>query len=443
MSDKFKHTVLIVDDEESILKSLRRLLKELDANIVTAPNGNEALKILSNARISLIISDQRMPGMTGVELLQRSRDIAPDSVRILLTGYADIDATVDAINSGAVKYYFNKPWDDDFLLSRIKESLDLYEKVFENKRLNKLTRFQNEKLKELNMTLEQRVDEQTHEIKRQHEELIQSFMETIKAFSTIIELRFKEVGSHSQRVATLAKELIKAFDLNKKEYQDIVVAAFLHDIGKISFSDGILKKDPDSYTRSEQDEAAKHPILGQTCVYSISGFEEIGAIIRHHHEDYDGSGYPDGLTERRIPFGSRVIRLADAFDHHAFSDGYPDVKALNDASAYLVQFSGSKFDPELIRKFIDSDIARQFIYKEVSETVILKPLDLQEGMTVAEDIFSQSGMFLLPKGARLSPGMINRLTQIDRVDPIQNGIKAYRQSETQEEENVPIKDIAG
>ena len=220
MPDKFKHTILVVDDEEGILKALRRLLKDLEADVITANSGKEALEILKNNQVSLIISDQRMPEMTGVELLHCSRDISPNSVRILLTGYADIETTIEAINSGAIKYYFNKPWDDEFLLSRIRESLDLYKMTVENKKLNILLYRQNEKLKNLNKTLEQRVAKQTKEITKKHEELNKSFMETIKSFSIISEMRYKDVGSHSLRVATLADKLCKSINLEHKEYQD-------------------------------------------------------------------------------------------------------------------------------------------------------------------------------------------------------------------------------
>lgn len=437
MQDKFDHTILLVDDEDGILKSLRRLLKTLGANVVTASNGEAALEILKNREVSLIISDQRMPGMTGVDMLRRSRDTSPNSIRILLTGYADIDATVDAINSGAVKYYFNKPWDDDSFVSRIKESLDLYAAKAENSRLQKLTYLQNRQLKELNENLERRVEEQTIEIREQHEELKQSFMETIKAFSTFIELRHKEVGSHSQRVASLAKNILKGFQLNQKEYQDIVVAAYLHDIGKISLPDKVLKKNPDDYGAGDRELVHKHPILGQSCVYGISGFEEIGVIIRHHHENYDGQGYPDNLKEKRIPLGSRIIRLCDAFDHRAFKGSYPDVKTLNEASAMLVQFSGSEFDPELIKRFIDIDIARQLYQDDFSDVAGLKPSELKEGMIVAADINTRNGMFLLPKGAKLSEGIIKRINKINAVDPITDVIMVFKQRVASEEEHVP------
>lgn len=445
MQAEFKHTVLVVDDDEGILKALKRLLANLEVDVYTAGSGQEALNLLKNQPVSLIISDQRMPNMTGVEFLQRSREISPDSIRVLLTGYADIDATVDAINKGAIKYYFNKPWDDEFLLSRLRESLEMYKVTSENKRLTKLTRRQNQQLKELNASLEQKVEEQTTEIKEQHHELVQSFMETIRAFSTIIELRFEEVGSHSQRVATLVKRLLEDLNLGRKEYQDIFIAAFLHDIGKVSIPDRIIAMAPNRYTSADTEIVTRHPILGQSCVYNITGFEEIGIIIRHHHENYDGSGYPDGLREGRIPLGSRIIRIADSFDHHAFTKGYPDVKTSNDAAAHLVRHSRAKFDPDLVKRFIDYDIARDFLRGESSETRVLKPAELQEGMVVAGDIRTKHGMFLLPSGAKLSKGMIKRITKIHAADPILNGVEVYAQTEKKAGESryVSIQDIVG
>ncbi len=435
MSGKRRHTILAVDDEEGILKSLRRLLADLDAEVLTATSGKKALDVLKSRDISLIISDQRMPEMTGVEFLQRSREVSPETIRILLTGYADINATIDAINSGAIKYYFNKPWDDDILLSRIRESLDLYNVVAENKRLNMLISRQNKKLKDMNKTLEQRVEKQTNVIRNQHQQLIKSFMETIKAFSAIVELRSKDVGSHSQRVASTAARMIKSLDLGEKEYQDVVVAAFLHDIGKISIPDKIMDKAENTYTSSDLDVVRKHTILGQSCVSGISDFEDVGLIIRHHHENFDGTGYPDGLLDKGIPLGARVVRIADEFDKQSFAKGYPTMKALSEATANLVLYSGTLFDPDLVKKFIELDIAKQFLYKEESETFLVSPIHLKEGMVVAADINTRSGMFVLPRGAKLSQGMIRRIVKINTFDSIPNGIEIHRTIQKQKVAN--------
>lgn len=433
-------TILLVDDEESILKSLRRLLADIPIEVLSATGGAEALELIKEHNVSLIISDQRMPEMTGVEMLKRSREISPDTVRILLTGYADITATVDAINDGAIAYYFNKPWDDELLLSRIKESLDIHAVRAENKWLQELTRKQNKKLKELNASLEERVEEQTSEIREQHEELKRSFMETIKAFSTIVELRFQDVGSHSQRVAALVKRMLQNFDLSPQEYQDIIVAAYLHDIGKISFPDRILARDPDKYNTSDLELVQKHPILGQSCICHINDFEEVGVLIRNHHENYDGSGYPDKLVENQIPIGSMLIRIADTFDHLAFAKGYPTLSVINEASAYLVQHSGTKFNPKLISKFIECDAAREFLFKESSAISEKDPAELREGMVVACDVNTKNGMFLVPKGAKLSRGMIGRICKINKVDPVTERIQVYKKNYSTEEKTgyVPV-----
>lgn len=441
MTNKLKHTILAVDDEEGILKALKRLLRPLDVDVIVSQSGEEALKVLADNIVSIIISDQRMPKMTGVEFLTLSQKISPDSIRILLTGYSDINVTVDAINSGAVKYYFNKPWDDEQLLSRIKESLDMFKMTQENRRLTSLTQKQNKELKEFNNTLKQKVEKQTKAIRWQHDQLKRSYMETIQSFSTIIGLRNKGVGSHSERVASVVKVLMKNMDLSEKEFRDIVVAAFLHDIGKISLPDSILNKSERELTQADNNKIEQHPILGQSCMYAITGFEDVGLCIRHHHEDFSGGGYPDDLSHDDIPFGARAIRIADAFDHEAFKNGYPDDEAINNAMAYLMRYSGSKFDSELIKKFVERDIAKMFSDKGVAESNFMQLSNLREGMIVASDIYTKSGMFLLPKGAKLSKGMISRITKIDSVDKIQRGVEIYGEDKKRKVEHASIQNI--
>lgn len=437
---KFEHRILLVDDEESIIKALRRLLKIVDVEIVSANGGEEALKILTEKPVSLIISDLRMPKMNGVELLHKSMEIQSHTVRIILTGHGDIDATVTAINSGAVKYYLKKPWDDDLLLSRVRESLDLYETQVRNKYLQKLTADQNRELIELNSRLEEKVKEQTRTIREQHGELKKSFMDTIRAFSSILELRLKDVGSHSQRVSQMVRKLAGALDLSEKEQQDVVVAAFLHDIGKLTIPDRILAKPPCERSRSEIDTINAHPVIGQSCISVISGLDGVATIIRHHHENYDGSGFPDGLRDSAIALGARLIRITDEFDHLAFKDGFPKASHLREATAHLILKSGSFFDPELVRKFVELNIAESFTVADSSVPRELRPIDLEQGMVVAADVFTRNGLFVLPRGARLSRGMIQRLINIDRFDTIIGGVQVYDKPPGEKKEQAAVLD---
>jgi hypothetical protein len=174
-------------------------------------------------------------------------------------------------------------------------------------------------------------------------------------------------------------------------------------------------------------------VLGQSCLYHIDGFSKIGLAIRHHHENYDGTGYPDGLRGKQIPLGSRLIRLADAFDNFAFAEGYPSRERVNEASALLVRGSGTLFDPELVRRFISLDVMQEFEFDDSGETVLVPPYDLREGMVVAEDVHTKNGMFLLPRGAKLSRGMINRIMKINNADPVPAGIQVFKASKPKKE----------
>ncbi len=148
--------VLFVDDEENILNSMRRLFMDDGFEIFTATSGEQGLKILANTpNIALIVSDQRMPGITGAQFLEKAKTIRPDALRILLTGHSDINAVVDAINKGGAYRYLTKPWDDDVLRQSIREALKIYALTRENRRLNEIIREHNKKLRNWNTELEQ------------------------------------------------------------------------------------------------------------------------------------------------------------------------------------------------------------------------------------------------------------------------------------------------
>ena len=166
MQLKYKHNLLIVDDEESILKSLQRLFRNENFEIRTATSGIDGLILIRDEKtsFSLVIADQRMPEMTGAQFLAEARKLLPDTMRVLLTGYSDMDAIVDAINDGGIHRYLTKPWKDEDLLLQVHQVLEQYELILENRRLMELTKKQNEELVSLNSSLEQRVRGKTAEI---------------------------------------------------------------------------------------------------------------------------------------------------------------------------------------------------------------------------------------------------------------------------------------
>lgn len=230
-------TLLCVDDEPNILSSLRRLFRPCGYRVLVAESGAQGLDILRSEAVDLVISDMRMPHMDGAQFLAAVRAEWPDVMRFLLTGYADMASAIEAINQGQIYRYMNKPWVDDDLLISVRQGLDARALQRDKERLEALTRQQNETLRELNESLEAKVQERTDELQKAHEQLKQSFFVAVKIFTSLIEMRHPITAGHSRRVAALARSIAQRMGLKGADLQNVFVAGLLHDIGKIGFSD--------------------------------------------------------------------------------------------------------------------------------------------------------------------------------------------------------------
>jgi response regulator RpfG family c-di-GMP phosphodiesterase len=449
MEAHFSHSILIVDDEESILRSLQRLFRNEDYKIVTASGGNEGLKKIGEAPepFSLIISDQRMPEMTGDQFLAEARKITPDSMRVLLTGYSDMDAIIEAINRGGVHRYLTKPWKEEDLLLQVRQILEQYGLILENRRLLDLTTKQNEELTELNSGLEGKVREKTAEITKKNEALIflnkeleVGLFNTVKAFGALTDRFDQTLAGHGRRVSQAARELSLLMGLSENETIHIEIAALLHDIGKLGFSPKLLEYKEDEWTTEERNAYKTHPIYGQETVHFINKLDHVSILIRTHHERYDGQGYPDQLKEEEIPLGSKIIAVADAYDKivnlqvnlgdavTAAKGAKGDIKyedALQEAAAtYLKRESFQSFDPEIVKHFLTLIRTRKLSHVQERRISIQ---DVREGMKLTKPLYSSSGRFLLPQQAVLTAGIIRKLQLLNENDPITDEIHIIRE----------------
>lgn len=433
MDEKVK--ILFVDDEENVLRSMRRLFMDVDSiNILTAVSGKEGLEILKSSEVAVIVSDQKMPEMSGAEFLEKARKMQPESVRIVLTGYADINAAMDAVNKGGASKYITKPWDDNDLMLTVLNSVETYNLKKENKRLTELTRKQNEELKKWSSELELYVQQQTIDLTRQNKELERlnerlnrNIKDFISSFSNLIELRDKSVSSHSNSVAAISKEMSIKMGMNSSEIETITIAAQLHDIGKIGIADVVLLKTPAEMSPDEIAEYKKHPVRGQAAIDSIEDLRGAGILIRHHHEWFNGKGFPDGIKGKQIPMGSRIIAIADQFARliHGISQIHAVQSVLNNIKASL----GTQFDPELF-KFLTDAVKERFasISKEIEIDlknrieVELTVNDIMPGMIVSRDIRSGTGLLLLSAGTILNDMNISTLRRGYHIDPAKTGI---------------------
>lgn len=422
--------ILFVDDEENILKAMRRLFMDDAYEVYIANSGKEALKILKEeGEMGVIVSDQRMPEMTGVDFLEKSKKLSPQTVRILLTGYADINAAVDAINRGGAFRYLHKPWKDEELIQTVQAAFKYYKLVKENKRLTALVLKQNQQLKNWNIELETIVQEQTMELsnnndslKRLNKKLYKNFRNTILAFSSLLEMRDKSMRCHSHNIAEVVRVAAAGLEMDNQEIDDLVAASFLHDIGKIAMPSSMPHTDESKMSQQERQEYSKHSVRGQTVVDGIDDLRAAGKIIRHHHERFDGLGFPDNLKKNEIPLGARLITIADFIDNemrrHSGGNAMEKVFKLVEADA------GRTFDPKLIPKVLK---AAEIFYRknqqkfEFSEKE-LRPKDLTIDMVVSRDVLSGTGVLLLSKGTPLTTKNIDILKRYYQVDPANQGI---------------------
>jgi response regulator RpfG family c-di-GMP phosphodiesterase len=435
-TEGYRAKVLFVDDEENILKSLKRLLIEEEIDIYTANSGELGLELLRNTPgVDLIVSDQRMPGLTGSEFLRQSREIVPDALRIMLTGYADINATIDAINKGGAYRYISKPWDDEEMIRTIRDSVRQCRLLAENKRLSALVEKQNAELKEWNSNLKGRVLEQTAAIRIRNDELSglnnrlqEEYENCLKSFFGLVELRDRELGSHSRNVARLSVMIAEGMNLPEAEIKLIRMGAMLHDIGKIGISDLLLHKDMEGLNSNDLEQYRMHAVRGQATLDSIRDLRPAGLLIRHHHENFDGSGFPDRLAKNDIPIGSRIIALADHLDR-AFTRNRVD-NAIESALESARQELGKMFDPALFPLLAKTvkGVYGEFLTRTGMKEMELQINELREGMSVARDVHSGTGILLLGAGEILDLVKIQALRRYNLIDPPKKGILVRFQS---------------
>lgn len=416
-------TLLFVDDESNILSSLKRLFRPIGYRIFTAESGALGLEILTREKVDLVISDMRMPEMNGAQFLEKVREGWPDTVRILLTGYAEIGATIDAINKGRIYRYISKPWEDNDITLAVKQALELKLLELEKRRLEVLTQTQNDELKELNASLESRVKARTEEVRQTmeflevaHDKLKKSFITSIRVFSNLIEMREGRMAGHSRRVADIARTLAQRLGMRDTEIQDVFLAALLHDVGKIGLSDRLMEKSFSSLTSEERTEVIKHPAKGEAALMALEQLHGAAKLIRAHHERFDGLGYPDKLAGLAIPLGARILALANDYD--AVQLGTIVNKRLTqaEAKAYIQEGRGNRYDPAVVDAFFGKTQKQVDEPTDSEPELMINSGQLLPGMVLSRDLMGHGENLLLSREYVMDAPLIQQIRNYERLE---------------------------
>jgi response regulator RpfG family c-di-GMP phosphodiesterase len=407
-----RQLVLCVDDEPNILSSLCRVLRRCGCDVVTATSGKAGLDCMERKPADVVVSDMRMPGMNGIDFLEKVRNNWPEAVRILLTGHAELSSAVAAINRGHILRYINKPWDDDELRAAVTQALELVALQRDKARLEELTLTQNLELRSLNEELEHRVLERTNELAEANRKVKKSFLTSIKVFSNLIELRGGRMLGHGRRVADLARTVARSMALGDQQIQDVFVAGLLHDIGHVVLPDALLTKPISRYDPDEMGHYQQHSVLGEQLLMALDEMQGVAALIHAHHERYDGSGYPDAIAADSIPIAARILAVVDAYDE--LQNGYLGGAKLSarEACVLLQRGRGTQFDPEVLEAFLKAAQADE--RPAVSAALLLGSDALKPDMVLAADLISPQGVLLLAAGLRLTDPLISRVRAFER-----------------------------
>lgn len=324
-----EYKILLVDDEAANLRLLERLFRR-QHQIISATSGAEGLEMLKRHDIALIISDQRMPSMTGIEFLRRAAEMRQHTVRIILTGYTDVNALVEAINSGIVYKYVTKPWINEDLQQTVDRALQHYETI---KSQHELTLLNN------------RLSEQIESTRN-------GFFRSI---GDTLDLKDPFLHAHMRRTSNYAIAIGYRLGLQSAELKQLSRAGFLHEIGKIGIPDNILSKETAALTEEERKIVKGNFERGVRILESFPDMQNIASAVRHYNKRFDGSGSsPESLAAERIPLYARIIAVAHAYDEMTgglASNGNNEALTHEEALEKLQDAAGNQFDPKIVAVF--------------------------------------------------------------------------------------------
>jgi response regulator RpfG family c-di-GMP phosphodiesterase len=412
-------TILVVDDEPVVLSALKQTLEREGFHVVACASPLKALAILHERDFSVIISDQKMPEMLGLDFLIESRTLRPQASRILVTAVLALPTIVDAINKGEIFRFVAKPWLREELIATVRNAVQRHELVTHNQALQAQTLGLNSQLTEANAALAAQIHDLQQKQMRldvANSELSANYENSLELCRRILTTYDPILGGQAKVLVEFAARMAATDEFTESQRHSLRSAAWLCDLGLIGVPREMLRAfRTKSELLSDHERAMlhNHPVYSQTLAALVDSRGEVGEIIRSHHERYNGKGYPDGLVGDNIPWPARCLAVAVGF----VESGLTKSAAIDS----LLDRSGKDFDPEAVRLFLKVSNLVQ-LPKQVREIMLH---ELEAGMILANGIYSPHGLLLIGEGQSLSPGTIGKIRSHNQVTPISQRLLVY------------------
>ena len=349
-------TVLVVDDEEPIRNALRKFLKQQQFEVYTAGSADEALQQLRLHKVALMLSDIRMPGTSGVDLVPQALEIEPELAILMLTAVNDATSAALCMQRGAMDY-LTKPIELADLGRAVHPALKRREMLLESRQLNQW--------------LKEEATTRTAELQRERNRLERVSTATLEALVNALEAKDPYLRGHSARVADLSANIATEMGFSEEDVDRVRMAGRLHDLGKIGTRDAVVNKEG-PLTADEFEHVKQHVIIGAQILAPLVHLGDIVAMVKSHHERFDGTGYPDGLRGEEVPLGGRVIAAAEVYDALTTSRPYQEKMTPEQAVERMADLSGTVLDPKVYEALVRIVGRRQtlvFLDEDVGPTV--------------------------------------------------------------------------
>lgn len=321
------YKIIAVDDEMGIVDSLSIFLKRSGYDFTGVTNPMEAIERVKNEHFDLMILDFIMEPIHGDQVVEEIRKFDKELYILLLTGHKDLAPPLETIRKLDIQGYCEKSDKFDQLLLLIESGIKSIAQMNEIKRMNE-------------------------ELSDTYEKLEKAYLDSIETLRFTVEAKDPYTRGHSDRVSEYSVLIGQKLGLSEEDIKTLRVGGLFHDIGKIGIPDSILLKEA-KLTDDEYSQIKNHPSIGAHILCNAEVFKDIIPIVKHHHEKFDGTGYPSKLKGEDIPYFARIATIADTFDAMTSKRTYRDALSLDVVRAEIERCSGTQFDPELAKVFID------------------------------------------------------------------------------------------
>ena len=417
---------LLVDDDPLILRALERLLRGIEGvELIICSDPREAMRTLAEDTIAVLVSDQLMPQMNGLELLRYAGVTSPNTICIMLTGERDMDLAVRALNNGDVFRFITKPWKNEHLIEMLRLALDQHQLKLSRQHHQRFIEEQNQRLQTINEELEARViartrdlEESRAKIRTLYQELEGSFDATLKLMLAIMEMGDAVIVDHCQRTAERVRQFSAYLDMPEGQRQALTRAAMLHWLGLVNAPRELFSKPQEHYSPEERAAWEFHPILGQQILTSIPSLHVPAQIILHYMRDYHQDrdsvhelfGAHEALPEE-LQRSCYILRICSAFEWErtwqAKRQALQTRRLYESAAHRLKMQSAQAYHPVLVEKFCAClEASRE---EDRQELVLYSITELKEGMVLARAIETPSGLPMVAAETTITRELIERL----------------------------------